>query len=121
MVVKGTTVTIRERIQCDECQFKSTAKDVLEKHKKINHKKKAAKTKTTTKKRINCKHCQKYFYLDKTFKAHMQQVHGEPCEDSDTTFERDNTLRRHRDTIQGRNNINYSQQGEVPDRSRGSI
>ena len=93
---------------------------MLEKHKKINHKQKAAKTKTTTKKRINCKHCHKYFYLEKTFKAHMQQVHGEPCEDCDTTFERDNTLRKHRETSHGRTNI-QTKQGEVPDRSRGSI
>ena len=117
------TVTMRERFQCDECQFKSTAKDVLEKHKKINHKQKSAKI--TTKKRINCKQCHKYFYLDKTFKAHMQQVHGEQCEDCDTTFERDNTLRKHRETIHGRNNILclslQTKQGEVPDRSRGSI
>ena len=54
----------------------------------------------------------------------MQQVHGEQCEDCDTTSMRDGMLRMHRETIHGQNNIlcinPQSKQGEVPDRSRGS-
>ena len=34
------TLTMRERFQCEECHYKTTAKDVLEKHMKLNHRKK---------------------------------------------------------------------------------
>ena len=115
-VNNSPTVTIRERFQCEECQFKTTAKDVLEKHMKINHQKRAAKN--NTRKRINCKQCPKYFYLEKTFKAHMRQIHGDqgyPCEKS---FENNDMLRTHIETIHEPYNILSIQQGEVPDGSR---
>ena len=43
-------LTTREKFQCEECHYKTTAKDVLEKHMKLNHRKdknKAKKRKKT--------------------------------------------------------------------------
>ena len=99
---------MRERFQCEECHYKTTAKDVLEKHKSLNHK----QNKTTAKKRINCAHCKKYFYLDKTFKEHMRQIHGEqiyPCEYCRQTFENNDMLRAHIESTHERDNINLLQ------------
>ena len=89
---------------------------------KLNHQKKTAKN--NAKKRINCKHCHKYFYLEKTFKAHMRQVHGDqgyPCDNCRQSFENNDMLRTHRETIHERDNMLSGQHGEVPDGSTGSI
>ena len=53
----------------------------------------------------------------------MRQVHGEhPCDGCDKSFERDNMLRTHRETMHKEDNIIHRlqksiQQGEVPDGS----
>ena len=88
---------------------------------KINHQKRAAKN--NTRKRINCKQCPfpKYFYLEKTFKAHMRQIHGDqgyPCEKCKKSFENNDMLRTHIETIHEPYNILTLQHGEVPDGSR---
>ena len=124
-VNNSPTVTIRERFQCEECQFKTTAKFVLEQHNKIKHQKKTAKN--NARKRINCKHCQKYFYLEKTFKVHMSQIHGDqnyPCEYCRQSFDNNNMLRAHIESTHERDNMILQrsvQQGEVPDGSTGNI
>ena len=106
---------MRDRFQCDECHYKTTAKDVLEKHKRLNHRQN--KNKTTAKKRINCAHCKKYFYLEKTFKTHMQQVHRDVC---DTTLAQNYTLRTHRETMHEEEHKS-NEQGEVPGGSTQKI
>ena len=120
-VNKSPTVTIRDRLQCEKCQFKTTAKDVLEKHNKLNHQKKTAK------KRINCKQCHKYFYLEKTFNAHMSQAHGDqgyPWDNCSQSFENNDMLRTHIESTHERDSMilrRSVQQGEVPDGSTGNI
>ena len=61
---------MRNRINCDKCNFKTTSLTALKLHENVNH-----KDKKEHKNRIKCDECDKKFNKESTFKTHMQKVH----------------------------------------------
>ena len=68
--------TMRERLTCDHCGFKSTSDYVLKEHKRINHNVKNNEENKTKTKRRQCEVCGQKFNKDSTLNKHMRSIHG---------------------------------------------
>ena len=64
---------MRTRHQCDICNYKTTSKDVLTRHKEAVH---GTKENSGSKRKV-CNICGKKFNKLSTFNTHMEKVHKE--------------------------------------------
>ena len=78
-----------EKIKCDQCEWKTGSKTLLNKHKTATHNKdhenKSKLKSNYTSKRIKCEECDKKFNKNETYKKHMASIHRETEENSNQT------------------------------------
>ena len=74
-----TQRTMRERLSCDVCGFRSTSDYVLKEHKRFNHQMKNNDGNINPRKtgRRQCDVCGQKFNKDNTLNKHMRTIHGE--------------------------------------------
>ena len=73
MTELAETQEMRTRHQCDVCNYKTTSKAVLTRHKETVHE---AKESNGSKRKV-CNICGKRFNKTATFNTHMEKVHKE--------------------------------------------
>ena len=93
MIFEAVSVflNIRERITCEECNFKSTLECVMKRHIELKHKRHSNNTGTVkTNKRRTCNICGKKFNKENTFKTHMEKMHAGTSNNLSNDYVRNN-------------------------------